>query len=93
MVDKTLSADKISRDEAAEQLRALADELEGKGEATIRTGNKTVDLRPSESIAYEIGVRERSSILRGRRETITIKMDWKPPGASEGGEEAEAEAE
>lgn len=91
MVDKTLSADKITREEAAEQLRALADEIESGEQATVRTGNKTVDLRPSESIAYEVGVRERSSILRGQRETVTIKMDWKPPNVSEGSAEAEAE--
>ncbi|WP_222918540.1 amphi-Trp domain-containing protein [Natrinema sp. SYSU A 869] len=91
MVDKTLSADEVTREEAAEQLRALADELEGEGEATIRTGNKTVDLRPSELIAYEVGVRERSSILRGNRETVTIKLDWKPPDVSEKSAEAEVE--
>lgn len=91
MVDKTLAAEEVTREEAAEQLRALADELESEGEATVRTGNKTVDLRPPESIAYEVGVRERSSILRGNRETITVKLDWKPPSGSEESTEAEAE--
>lgn len=91
MVDKTLAADEVTRDEAAEQLRALADEIEGTGQATVRTGNKTVDLTPSESIAYEVGVRERSSILRGQRETVTVKLDWRPPKAAEGADEAEAE--
>ena len=85
MVDKTLAAEELTRDEAAERLRELADELEGDGSASIRTGNKTVDLRPSQSIAYEVGVRERSSILRGSRETVTIKMDWKPPKVSDEG--------
>ena len=85
MVDKTLSAEELTRDEAAERLRKLADELEGDGPASIRTGNKTVDLNPSQSIAYELGVRERSSILRGSRETITLKMDWKPPKESNDG--------
>lgn len=85
-MEKTISADELTRDEAAERLREVADELEGDGHASIRTGNKTVELRPSASVAYEIGVRERSSILRGSRETITIKMDWKPASASEEGE-------
>ncbi|MXV62795.1 amphi-Trp domain-containing protein [Natronorubrum sp. JWXQ-INN-674] len=93
MVEKTLSADRVTRDEAAKQLRALADELEGDGSATVQTGNKAVELHPSEEIAYEIGVRERSSILRGQRETVTIKLDWKPPKVSEQSEGAEAEAE
>lgn len=83
MVEKTRSADELSRDEAAEHLRALADELEDGDRATIRTGNKTVDLRPPESIAYEVGVVERSSLLRGPREAVTLKMGWKPPGVSE----------
>lgn len=90
-MEKTLSAEKLTRDEAAERLRALADELEGSGSATVRTGNKAVDLRPPETIAYEIGVRERSSILRGSHETITIKMDWKPPNVSERSEGTETE--
>ncbi|WP_455449669.1 amphi-Trp domain-containing protein [Natrinema thermotolerans] len=68
-----------------------ADEIEGTGQATVRTGNKTVDLTPSESIAYEVGVRERSSILRGNRETVTVKLDWKPPKPAEETESAEAE--
>ncbi|AGB31916.1 hypothetical protein C488_06455 [Natrinema pellirubrum DSM 15624] len=91
MVDKTIAADEVTREEAADQLRALADEIEGTGQATVRTGNKTVDLTPSESIAYEVGVRERSSILRGNRETVTVKLDWKPPKPAEGTESAEAE--
>ncbi len=91
MVDKTLSADEVTREEAAERLRALADEIDGTGATSVRTGNKTVDLTPSESIAYEVGVRERSSILRGQRETVTVKLDWKPPKTTEGTEESEAE--
>ncbi|ELY46209.1 amphi-Trp domain-containing protein [Natronorubrum tibetense] len=83
MVEKTRSADELSRDEAAEHLRALADELEDGDQATIRTGNKAVDLRPPESIAYEVGIIERSSLLRGQRETVTLKMGWKPPSVSE----------
>ncbi len=83
MVEKTLAEDEFTRDEAADRLRELADELEGDGSSSVRTGNKTVDLHPSETIAYEVGVRERSSILRGNRETVTIKLDWKPPSGSE----------
>ncbi|ELY86400.1 hypothetical protein C485_10390 [Natrinema altunense JCM 12890] len=40
----------------------------------------------------EVGVRERSSILRGQRETVTVKLDWKPPKATAGTEAAEAES-
>lgn len=90
---ETVSAEKLEREEAAERLRELADELEHGDRSTVRTGNKTVDLRPADSIAYEVSVRERSSILRGQRESVTIKMDWQPPNVSEGSGTAGAEAE
>lgn len=78
MAEKTLNEAELTREEAAEQLRALADEIDGEGEANVRVNNKTVTLSPSSSIGYEVGVRESSSILRGNRESITIKMGWKP---------------
>ncbi|MFC6763835.1 amphi-Trp domain-containing protein [Natrinema soli] len=78
MAEKTLKEEKLARDEAAEELRTLADEIEGDGPADVQIGNKTVSLSPPSTIAYEVGVRESSSILRGNRETITVKMDWKP---------------
>lgn len=83
MAQKQLSEEQLTRDEAADRLRALADEIEGTGSSNVRTGNKTVELRPPDTIAYEVGVRERSSILRGGRETVTIKMDWKPASESD----------
>lgn len=78
MAKKTLEEDELSRDEVAEQLRALADEFEGEGPANVKTGNKIITVTPPSAVAYEVGVRESSSILRGNRETITIKMDWRP---------------
>ncbi len=83
MAEKQLSEEQLTRAEVADRLRALADELEGDGSARIQTGNKTVELRPPSTIAYEVGVRERSSILRGGRETVTVKLDWKPTTASD----------
>ena len=78
MADKTVDAEELSREEVAERFRELADALDGDGEAQVRVGNKNVTLNPASSIAYEIGVRERSSVLRGSRESITVKLDWKP---------------
>lgn len=78
MADKTISEDRLSREEAADRLRAIADELDGEGDANVRVGNKTISLHPSGSVGYEIGVRERSSILRGTRESISLTLDWKP---------------
>ncbi|APW98656.1 amphi-Trp domain-containing protein [Halobiforma lacisalsi AJ5] len=80
---ETVSAEQVSPEEVAEKLRTIAEELEDGDEATVRAGNKTVDLRPSDSIAYEVSVRERSSILRGQREAVTLKLGWRPPGATE----------
>lgn len=77
MVNKTLNAEKLSREETASRLRALADAIEGDGDATVNVGNKQISLRPQSSVGYEIGVRERSSVLRGSRESVTVTMEWK----------------
>ena len=86
MADKNLEEKDVSRAEAAENLRAIADELDGGEEMNIDVGeemnidveNKTIALSPTDSVGYEVGVRERSSILRGSRESVTITLDWKP---------------
>lgn len=77
MAEKTIAGDEVTREEAADRLEALADELR-EGDCDVRVGNKTVSVRPTSSIAYEVGVRESSSILRGNRESVTVKMDWRP---------------
>ena len=78
MADKNLEEKDVSRAEAAENLRAIADELDGGEEMNIDVENKTIALSPTDSVGYEVGVRERSSILRGSRESVTITLDWKP---------------
>lgn len=85
MAEKTLNEERLSRSEAAEQLRTLADELDTQSdedddgsEISVPVGNKHVRLSPPGTIGYEIGVREGSSVLRGSRETVSIKLDWKP---------------
>ena len=78
MSEKTLHEEKLSRKEAADRLDAIADQLREKGDANVDVGNKTVTLSPRKKIGYEIGIRESSSVLRGDRETVTIKLDWKP---------------
>lgn len=84
MAEKTLNEERLSRSEAAEQLRTLADELDAENdeddgsEISVPVGNKHVRLSPPGTIGYEIGVREASSVLRGSRETVSIKLDWKP---------------
>lgn len=77
MTEKNLNEEELTREEIAERLEELADEFR-EGTGNIRVGNKTIRLSPPETIAYEIGVRERSSLLRGSHETVTVKLDWKP---------------
>lgn len=78
MADKTVHEEKLSREEAAARLQALADELLKDGDVDVRVGNKTVRLHPKEEVGYEISVRERSSVLRGSRESVNVTLDWKP---------------
>ena len=77
MAEKNISEEKLDRAAAAERLRELADDLEADEEFNVDINNKTITLHPRDSLAFELGVRERSSILRGSRESVTIKMDWK----------------
>lgn len=81
MAEKTLNEDRMSRTDVATQLRRLADELDAANDENgieVPVGNKRVRLSPPEEIAYEIGVREGSSVLRGNRETVTLTLDWRP---------------
>lgn len=78
MVEKNINEGELSRAEAADRLREIADDLEEGDEFNIDIGNKTIRLHPRSAIGFEVGARERSSILRGSRESVTIKMDWKP---------------
>lgn len=83
MAQKTSVPEKVAPEEVAERLHELAEEFEAGDEVVARTGNKTVELSPSDPLAYELTVRERGSVLRGNRESVTIRMDWIPPEASE----------
>jgi amphi-Trp domain-containing protein len=77
MAEKNISEAKLDRAAAADRLRELADDLESGEEFHVDIDNKTIALHPRESVAFELGVRESSSILRGSRESVTIKLDWK----------------
>lgn len=75
---KELEERTVSREAAAERLEELAAQIRGEGASDINVNNRTVHLSPASEIAMEVGVRERSTLLRGNREGITIKLDWKP---------------
>ena len=77
-MSKDLDENEVSLEQAAERLEAIAAELRDEDDFDIDVENRTVHLSPPSTIAMEIGVRETSSLLRGDRETVTIKMDWSP---------------
>lgn len=76
---KELEERDVSREEAAEQLQEIAAALRTGDTMDIAINNRTIHLSPSETVALEVGVREKSTLLRGNREGITIEIDWKPP--------------
>jgi amphi-Trp domain-containing protein len=78
MAEKDLGENEVSLDQAADRLEAIAAELRDEDGFDIDIDNRTVHLSPPSVIAMEIGVRESSSMLRGDRETLTVKMDWQP---------------
>lgn len=75
---KELQELSVTREEAAERLETFAEALRGEGTFDVTVENRTVHLSPPQDIGFEVGVREKSSRLRGNRESVTVKMDWKP---------------
>jgi amphi-Trp domain-containing protein len=75
---KELEDADVTREEAANRLEELAAGLRGDDSFDVTINNRTIHLSPPDDLALEVGVRESSSILRGEREGITIKLDWKP---------------
>lgn len=75
---KDLDENEVSLEEAAQRLEGIAAELRDEDTFDIDIENRTVHLSPPSTIAMEVGVRETSSLLRGNRETVTIKLDWRP---------------
>lgn len=77
MANSTESSKTMDRQEFAEYLRALADEFDGDAGANIRVGNKRVQLNPTRKVKTEMEVVERSSMLRGNKESIKLTAQWK----------------
>jgi amphi-Trp domain-containing protein len=77
MADRTSHTDTLTRDQVADELRAIAKAFES-GETTVKVGNKSVNLSPPDSVNYQIDVIERSSLLRGNHENIEIELGWNP---------------
>ncbi|GAB3668828.1 amphi-Trp domain-containing protein [Halopiger thermotolerans] len=90
MAETTTYQDDVTRDEAAELVEELAAELRGTGPAQVQVGNKLLTLTPASTVEYDIEVEERSPMLRGDREEITVTIGWAVPkgdaDAEDGGE-------
>ena len=79
MADRTQSKRTMERSELATYLAGLAEEFDRGGEEIdVTVGNKTVTLHPPEAVECDVEVLERSSVLRGNRETVEIELSWKP---------------
>ncbi|WP_323171508.1 amphi-Trp domain-containing protein [Natrialba sp. PRR66] len=76
MADTTTYEDETSREAAADRLRAIAAELESGPTADIQVGNKLLALSPGEPLEYAIEVEERSPMLGGEREAVTVTLGW-----------------
>ncbi|MFP8953603.1 amphi-Trp domain-containing protein [Natrialbaceae archaeon A-arb3/5] len=76
MGETTSHKDEVSREEAADLLQAIARELETDGAADIRVGNKLLTLAPGNTLEYAIEVEERSPMLGGEREEVTVSLGW-----------------
>ena len=75
---KELEEGAVTREEAAERLEDIAERLRGEGSFDVSVNNRTIHLSPASELGLQAGVREKSTFLRGNREGITIKLDWKP---------------
>ncbi|AEH37165.1 amphi-Trp domain-containing protein [Halopiger xanaduensis] len=86
MAETTTYQDDVTRDEAADLVQELAAELRGQGPAQVQVGNKLLTLTPASTLEYDIEVEERSPMLGGDREEITVSIGWEVP---EGGDDLE----
>ncbi|WP_049922570.1 amphi-Trp domain-containing protein [Halopiger djelfimassiliensis] len=79
MAQRTTADETLSREELASYFEELAAEFGAADEGiNVRVGNKSVTLHPPESVETSVDVVERSTMLRGNRETVTIELSWKP---------------
>ncbi|WP_440765170.1 amphi-Trp domain-containing protein [Natronorubrum sp. DTA7] len=76
MGEKTNHEQNVSREEAADLVQEVARELRSEGPAEVRVGNKMLTLSPAPELEYGIEVQERSPMLGGPREELTITLEW-----------------
>ena len=77
MAETTEASQSLAREEAADELEAIANELRGGEDITVAVGNKSVALAPADTVDYDIEVSEREPMLGDKRESVTIDLHWK----------------
>lgn len=81
MAETTTDETELTRSEAADFLRTIADQLDdGNRTVDIPVGNKEIRLSPSERIDARTTVTERSRRLRKDTEEVAISLKWHPSG-------------
>ncbi|SEQ92241.1 amphi-Trp domain-containing protein [Natrinema salaciae] len=79
MAQRTTADETLPREELAAYLQEIATEFDSESEVvSIPVGNKDVSLNPPHNVDISVEVVERSSMLRGDRETVEIELSWKP---------------
>lgn len=79
MAETTTHDTSMTREETAEFLRSIADELDsGRDVVAIPVGNKEIHLSPPESIDTETTITERSRRLRKNVEEMALEFRWNP---------------
>jgi amphi-Trp domain-containing protein len=63
--------EKLSREAAAERLRAIADELERHNGLRVQRGGKTVDVRVADDVDFELEVE-----IESDESSIEIEISW-----------------
>lgn len=79
MIQRTTADEQHTRAEIEHYFNVLASEFDnGEEQIDVPVGNKTVELSPPDSVSLSVDVVERSSRLRGSRETLSLELSWKP---------------
>ncbi|THE62851.1 amphi-Trp domain-containing protein [Salinadaptatus halalkaliphilus] len=76
MSDTTTHGEDLSREEVANRLQEIAHELHGDDPAEVQVGNKLLSLSPATVLEYAIEIEERSPMLGGDREEISVTIEW-----------------
>lgn len=78
MAETTEFEEEMSREEIANYLRSIAEEFDHGEAASVRIGNKQVQLQPANSVSCRGKVTERSRLIGSDREELDLTISWTP---------------